>query len=89
MDFYRSFKPISAGLLEDTRTFVDKFRERIRNIELEDLDIKELKGMEDIIKEIPKIVEDMNRAEKALNEDMMSDAKIRGSQTKALYEDGI
>ena len=45
--------------------------------------------MEDIIKEIPKIVEDMNRAEKALNEDMMSDAKIRGSQTKALYEDGI
>jgi hypothetical protein len=31
LKFYQSFKPISAGLLEDTRVFVDKYRNKLAN----------------------------------------------------------
>ena len=43
MDFYMSFKPISALLLEDTRFMVDKYRKRLKAQEFDDLEIKDLK----------------------------------------------
>lgn len=87
MEFYSSFKPASAGLLEDIKIFIDKFRKKIRDIDLDELEIKELKNIEDIIKEIPKIVKDLDEAERSLAKDIASSTKARGSQTKSLYED--
>lgn len=40
MEFYASFKPISASLLEDTRFAIDKLRETLRTINLNERDDK-------------------------------------------------
>lgn len=38
---------------------------------------------------IPGLVRDLNEAEKAINKDIIEEGKVRGSQTKSLYEDMI
>ena len=87
LTFYESFKPMSAGLLEDTRLFVDKYREKLRELKFEDLDVKELKEVGAIIKQIPALAKDLDEAERTLSKDIIAEAKARGSQTKSLLED--
>ena len=90
LDFYNSFKPASAGLLEDTRFFVDKFRERLRYMSnnLADLEVKELREVLSIMKQIPLLSKELEEAERTLSKDMTDEgSKARGSQTKSLYED--
>ena len=78
---------MSAGLLEDTRLFVDKYREKLRELKFEDLDVKELKEVGAIIKQIPALAKDLDEAERTLSKDIIAEAKARGSQTKSLLED--
>ena len=87
--FYESFKPASAGPLEDTKYFVDKFRERIREISdnLDGLEVKELKEALAMMKQIPSLSKDLEEAERTLSKDVINEARARGSQTKSLYED--
>lgn len=90
--FYESFKPVSSGLLEDTRYAVDKLRELLRNIDLDERDEKgkpvyTLSTVTQTIKQIPGLVKDLDEAEKALGRDIMADAKARGSQNKSIFED--
>ena len=40
MEFYSSFKPTSALLLEDTRVAVDKLREHLKNMDFNEVDDK-------------------------------------------------
>ena len=40
MDYYKSFRPTSALLLEDTRVAVDKLREALRSINITETDDK-------------------------------------------------
>lgn len=87
LTFYESFKPISAGLLEDTRLFVNKYREKLRELSFEDLEVKELKEIGAIIKQIPSLAKDLDEAERTLSKDIVAEARARGSQTKALLED--
>lgn len=92
MTFYASFKPTSAGLLEDTRYAIDKLREMLRNINLDERDDKgkpvhTLSTITSTIKQIPALVKDLDEAERTLNKDIIAEAKARGSQTKALLED--
>lgn len=92
LDFYRSFKPVSAGLLEDTRVAVNKLRQLLRKINLEDKDDKgkpvyTLNTITATIKQIPALVKDLDEAERTLNKDIINEGKARGSQEKALYED--
>lgn len=85
--FYESFKPMSAGLLEDTRLFVNKYREKLRELNFEELEVKELKEVGAIIKQIPALAKDLDEAERTLSKDIIAEAKARGSQTKSLLED--
>lgn len=90
--FYESFKPTSAGLLEDTRIAVNKLRQLLRNIDLEETDDKgrpvyTLNTVTATIKQIPSLVRDLDEAERTLTKDIVQEAKARGSQTKALGED--
>lgn len=85
--FYESFKPMSAGLLEDTRLFVNKYREKMRELDFEDLEVKELKEIGAIIKQIPALAKDLDEAERTLNRDIVAEIKAKGSQQKALEED--
>ncbi|MBQ9391971.1 MAG: hypothetical protein IJU02_07250 [Lachnospiraceae bacterium] len=92
LDFYNSFKPASAGLLEDTRVAVNKLRELLRNIDLGAEDDKgrpiyTLNTVTATIKQIPGLVKDLDEAERTLAKDIIEQARARGSQTKALGED--
>ena len=89
MNFYMSFKPISALLLEDTRFMVDKYRKRLKAQEFDDLEIKDLKEVGALIKQIPPLVKDLDEAEKALNSEMKSSGKMRGSGEKSLMDDSL
>lgn len=92
LEFYTSFKPTSAGLLEDTRVAVNKLRQLLRDIDLEAVDDKgkpvhTLSSITQTIKMIPSLVKDLDTAEKTLSKDIMSDIKARGSQSKGAFED--
>ena len=92
LKYYESFKPASAGLLEDTRIAVNKLRQLLRNIDLEAVDDKgkpiyTLNTVTATIKQIPALVKDLDEAERTLSKDIMQENKARGSQTKALLED--
>ena len=92
MEFYESFKPVSAGLLEDTRVAINKLREMLRNIDLDERDDKgkpvhTLSSITQTIKQIPALVRDLDEAERTLSKDILAEAKARGSQQKALFED--
>lgn len=90
--FYNSFKPSSAGLLEDTRVAVNKLRQLLRDIDLEAKDDKgkpvyTLNTITATIKQIPSLVKDLDEAERTLSKDIIEESKARGSQSKSLYED--
>ena len=92
LDFYNSFKPSSAGLLEDTRVAVNKLRQLLRDIDLEEKDGKgkpvyTLNTITATIKQIPGLVKDLDEAERTLAKDIVNESRARGSQSKSLYED--
>lgn len=94
IEFYESFKPESALLLEDTRFAIDKLRQALREIDFNQMDDKgkpiyPLNTLTSTIKIIPSLIKDLNEAEKALNSEIASNAKMRGGQEKTIFEDGI
>jgi hypothetical protein len=86
-ELYATFKTTSALLLEDTRTLVDNYRLKLRNIDLETLEVKEVKELGAIIKQVPALVKDLDEAEKAITAELVSSDKVRGAQTKSIFED--
>lgn len=92
MDYYKSFKPTSALLLEDTRVAVDKLREALRSINITETDDKgrpiyTLNTIVATIKQVPSLVKDLDDAERAISKEIVQNDKIRGSVEKAMYED--
>ena len=90
--FYESFKPISAGLLEDTRIAVNKLREMLRDIDLkkEDANHKPVYTLNTVtatIKQIPSLVKDLDEAERTLAQEIAQSNKVRGAAEKNIYED--
>ena len=90
--FYKSFKPTSALLLEDTRFAVDKLRKLLREIDLTKVDDKgkpiyTLNTITATIKQIPSLVKDLDEAEKTLSKELIESSKVRGAQEKSMYED--
>lgn len=94
IEFYESFKPMTALLLEDTYASVGKLRTFLREIDLNEKDDKgkpvySPNQIASTIKLVPTLVKDLNEAEKTINSELMSNAKARGVQKKSLCEDGI
>lgn len=90
MKLYDSFKPASALLLEDTRIMIAKFRKKMREIDFDGLEVKELKEIGALIKQIPSLVKDLDEAEKAVASEMREQGgRVRGQKSKALTEDSI
>jgi hypothetical protein len=92
IDYYKSFSPTSALLLEDTRVAVDKLRIMLRNINLEDTDDKgrplyTLNTIVATIKQVPALVKDLDDAERAIAKEIVQNDRVRGSAEKAMYED--
>ena len=89
MEFYKSFKPISALLLEDTRFMVNKFRAKLRELDFDSLEVKEFKEITAIVKQITPLIRDLDEAERALNSEMRSSGKMRGQGEKTIFEDDL
>lgn len=92
MDYYKSFRPTSALLLEDTRVAVDKLREALRSINITETDDKgrpiyTLNTIVATIKQVPSLVKDLDDAERAISKEIVQSDKIRGSVEKTMYED--
>lgn len=89
IDYYSSFKTTSALLLEDTRAMIEGYRKKIKEVttQMEDLEIKDIKDLGAIIKQIPSLIKDLDEAEKAVTKELMQNDKIRGSVEKSIYED--
>lgn len=91
-ELYSSFKPMSAGLLEDTRYFVNNLRKKLRTMDFDEKDDKgkpiyTLSSITETINKIPILAKNLDEAERTLSKDITNEAKARGAQTKALLED--
>lgn len=92
LEFYASFQTTSSLLLEDTRIAVDKLRQQLRDIDLEAEDrngkpIYTLNTVVSTIKQVPGLVEDLDKAERAIHAEIALADKVRGAQDKSMYED--
>ena len=92
MEFYNTFKPTSALLLEDTRYAVDKLRKLLRDIDLTQTDdrgkpIYTLNTIAATIKQVPMLVKDLDEAERSIAKEIAQSDKVRGAQSKSIYED--
>nr|DAI06278.1 MAG TPA: hypothetical protein [Crassvirales sp.] len=89
IDYYSTFKTTSALLLEDTRAMIEGYRKKIKELttEMESLEIKEIKDLGMIIKQIPSLIKDLDEAEKAVTKEIVQNDKVRGAVEKSMYED--
>lgn len=92
MQFYSTFKSTSALLLEDTRYAVDKLRKLLRGIDLTKTDnngkpIYTLNTITATIKQVPALVKDLDEAERSIAKEIAQSDKVRGAQSKSIYED--
>ena len=89
MKLYASFKTSSALLLEDTMALVDGYRNKLRDLtsNMTNLDVKDVKDLGAIIKQVPSMVIDLDEAERALAKEIAQNDKVRGAQGKSIYED--
>lgn len=89
MEFYSSFKPTSAQLLEDTRVLIDKFRSKMKSIDFDELDIKDMKDTINFTKQIPSLIKDLDEAEKTLSREISYEAKVRGQKEMSIMDGGL
>ena len=89
MTFYDSMKPSAALLLEDTRLMVDKYRKKLRGMDFDELEVKDLKDMGALIKGIPDLVKALDEAEKAVASEMKNSGRMRGQEEKTIMEDSL
>ncbi|MCF0114093.1 MAG: hypothetical protein HUJ56_01985 [Erysipelotrichaceae bacterium] len=94
MEFYESFKPSSALLLEDTRVAIDKVRKELRDLDLSATDDKgrpkyTIDKVISAIKLVPPLVKELDEAERALASEIRSTSKMRGQGEKTIFEDSL
>lgn len=94
IEFYESFKPMSALLLDDSRQMINKLRDYIKNTDFSAVDdhgkpLYTLNTITATIKQIPELTKILNDAEKAVNQEMLEAAKARGSVEKTILDDDL
>jgi hypothetical protein len=92
IDFYNSFKSSSILLLEDTRKAVNKFREMLDDIDFGALDangkpVYPMNTVLSTIAKVPELVRALDEAERSIAAEIAQNDKVRGAQTKSVYED--
>lgn len=84
VEFYDSFKPMSALLLDDSRKMINKLRDYINAVDFTEKDDKgkpiyTMSTITSTIKQIPELTKTLNEAERMVNQEMLEAAKARGS----------
>lgn len=90
--FYASFKSEAALLAEDTKASIRNLREYLRTIDLKATDDKgkpiyTLNDYTNAVAKVPKLIVELDSAEKAIAREITQNDKVRGSQEKSMYED--
>ena len=90
--FYASFKSEAALLAEDTKASIRNLREYLRTIDLKATDDKgkpiyTLNDYTNAVAKVPKLIIELDSAEKAIAREITQNDKVRGSQEKSMYED--
>lgn len=88
-EFYESQKTIAEQTLEDTRFAINNFRTALRSLSVigDKASLKDVRNLADIIKQIPELIGNLQKAEQCLStfDNSITDAK--GKAEKALLED--
>ena len=84
----------SLLLLEDTRAAVDKVREFLRDINLNErnsngMPIYSVSTVTTAIAKIPQLIKDLNEAEKIVVKELEEAGRTRGAVEKKVFEDGF
>lgn len=92
MEFYASFKPEAALLLEDIRKSIAILRTGlVTQEELADIDIEKkpriLDAYANVISKLTKLTRELDETEKAITRDITQNDKVRGAAEKSIYED--
>lgn len=91
ISLYQSFTTTAALLLQDTRYAVDKLRQLLRDINLDDKDkngkpIYTLNVITSTIKQVPALVRDLDTAEQFLNEQLRESESARGNTEMGIMD---
>lgn len=91
-EFYESFKPASALLLDETKLAMDKLRKYIRKIDLEAVDdsgkpIFSVDTYVKILDKLPELIRKLDEAERAVRSEILASERVKGKQEKSLFED--
>lgn len=89
---FLEMEPITSGLLKDTYEMVNKIRDELKAINLSDKDkmgkpVYNLKQIIETSKQIPLLMETLNKAENEYVKGQAETNKNKGSKIKSAYED--
>lgn len=92
MEYYKSVQPMAALLLADTRAAIEKLRQYLKKINLDEKDkngkpVYSLDTYTRTIRQITELTTELNNAEKELNKEITQSDKVRGALEKSMYED--
>ena len=76
---------VTTVLLEDAKIAIAKISAFLRDVNLEETDIKKVS---DVIGNLPKTVETINALENSVKKEMQQADTMRGGHAKAIFEDG-
>ena len=84
----------STLLLHDTRVAIDKLREFLRNVDLNERDDKgkpvyPVNTITSAIKQIPELAKSLSEAERAVQKELEESGRARGGNNKTIFDDGI
>lgn len=95
MEIYKNTTITSSSiLLEDARVTADKIRIALKETSLMDVEdindrINAIKGAASILSMIPKVVQELIEAEKAVTKERQESGRAKGGNNKTIFEDGI
>ena len=94
IEFYSSFKPTSALLLETTRGLVDKLMKQMKTLDLDERDDKQkpifpLNLVTATIDKVPALVIKLDEAERTIAAELKGGSKMRGQGEKSIFEDRL
>ena len=94
VDIYKRLnKTASSELLADTRLIIEKMRQALKSIEFDTLEEKDVPGVVNtiatVISKMPKLIEDLSKAEKAVTKELEEQGKARGTQELTIGDMGL
>lgn len=95
MEIYKKHCETSSTLLlQDTRVAIDKLRDFLRTVNLNEKDDKgkpvyPVNTITSAIKQIPELAKSLADAEKAVQKELQEEGRVRGGAEKSIWEDGI